>query len=63
MNAALGQLVLLIDTLATYLKMEFQGFKLYPMGSFSKIEVLEPERSVFELYNFHSERIGTALLT
>jgi hypothetical protein len=49
MNAALGQLVLMIDTLASYLKMDFQGVKLYPMGSFSKIEVLEPEKFMFEL--------------
>lgn len=36
-NAALGQVVLLLSTLAKKVNFQFSKYKLYPMGSFSKI--------------------------
>ena len=39
-NAAWGQTVLLLDTLARNVRLEFKGYKLHPKGSFSAIEKL-----------------------
>eukprot|EP00842_Homolaphlyctis_polyrhiza_P005955 jgi/Hompol1/6360/HPOL_004962-RA len=47
-NAAIGQTVLLLDTLAN--KLGFTFAKLIPMGSFSRIERTDGDKSVYELY-------------
>ncbi|KAI9354105.1 autophagy protein Apg6-domain-containing protein [Zopfochytrium polystomum] len=49
-NAALGQTMLLLDTLATKLGFTFKTYKLVPMGSFSRIEKIEGDKAVYELY-------------
>ncbi|MCG8711181.1 hypothetical protein JHU04_004582, partial [Brenneria sp. 4F2] len=36
-NAALGQIILLLATISARLKMKLEGYKLQPMGSFSTI--------------------------
>ncbi|KNE72758.1 hypothetical protein AMAG_17086 [Allomyces macrogynus ATCC 38327] len=42
MNAAFGQVCLMVDALARKAKVEFVGYRLLPMGSFSKIQKLVP---------------------
>ncbi|KAJ3262916.1 autophagy protein 6 [Chytriomyces hyalinus] len=49
-NAALGQSLLLVDVLATKLGFIFKGYKLVPMGSFSRIEKIEGDKAAYELY-------------
>ncbi|KAJ3059062.1 autophagy protein 6, partial [Podochytrium sp. JEL0797] len=49
-NAALGQALLLVDILATKLGFVFQGYKLIPMGSFSRIEKTDADKAAYELY-------------
>eukprot|EP00823_Brevimastigomonas_motovehiculus_P003061 TRINITY_DN1832_c0_g1_i1.p1 TRINITY_DN1832_c0_g1~~TRINITY_DN1832_c0_g1_i1.p1 ORF type:complete len:423 (+),score=54.95 TRINITY_DN1832_c0_g1_i1:116-1384(+) len=47
-SAALGQLVLLLQTLSRDLQVKFSRFRLVPLGSFSKIKEND---SVYELYS------------
>ncbi|KAJ8324361.1 Vacuolar protein sorting-associated protein atg6 [Batrachochytrium dendrobatidis] len=49
-NAAMGQTVFLLDTLATKLSFLFVNYRLLPMGSFSKIERIDGEKYIYELY-------------
>ncbi|ORY40001.1 APG6-domain-containing protein [Rhizoclosmatium globosum] len=49
-NAALGQALLLLDILATKLGFIFEGYKLVPMGSFSRIEKTTDDKTAYELY-------------
>jgi beclin 1 len=37
-NAAWGQTLLLLYTIANKLKFQFQNYRLVPMGSFSRVE-------------------------
>jgi beclin 1 len=49
-NAAAGQALFLLDVLAKKLNFIFKGYKLCPMGSFSKIEkTTEGEKVTLEL--------------
>ncbi|KAL7748152.1 Vacuolar protein sorting-associated protein atg6 [Sorochytrium milnesiophthora] len=57
-NAAWGQACLLLDTLSKKLSFEFKGYKLIPLGSFSKIERLQQDRGVYELYNTTDLHLG-----
>lgn len=41
LNAGLGQVMLLLQSLATKVKLEFKRFKLVPFGNFSYIEAIE----------------------
>ncbi|KAL2918710.1 Vacuolar protein sorting-associated protein atg6 [Polyrhizophydium stewartii] len=49
-NAAMGQTVLLLDTLSSKLNFTFANYRLVPMGSFSRIERIDGDKSVYELY-------------
>lgn len=48
-NAALGQMLLLVYTLAKKLNFKFRTFKLVPNGSFSRIERVDGDKAVYEL--------------
>ncbi|KAJ3196863.1 autophagy protein 6, partial [Dinochytrium kinnereticum] len=49
-NAAMGQSLLLLDTLATKLGFVFKTYRLVPMGNFSRIEKVDGDKAVYELY-------------
>ncbi|SAL96178.1 hypothetical protein [Absidia glauca] len=50
-NAAWGQTVLLLCTVANKLRLQFQSYRLVPMGSFSKVEKVDGDVVVaYELY-------------
>ncbi|KAJ3336996.1 Beclin-1 [Gonapodya sp. JEL0774] len=49
-NAALGQTLLLLYTLAKKLNFKFKTYKLIPNGSFSRIERIEGEKAVYEFF-------------
>ncbi|KAI8060350.1 autophagy protein Apg6-domain-containing protein [Gongronella butleri] len=50
-NAAWGQTLLLLYTVANKLKFQFQSYRLVPMGSFSKVEKVDGDVVVsYELY-------------
>ncbi|KAI8098620.1 autophagy protein Apg6-domain-containing protein [Halteromyces radiatus] len=50
-NAAWGQALLLLYTVANKLKFQFQSYRLVPMGSFSKVEKVDGDVVVaYELY-------------
>ncbi|KAI8814296.1 autophagy protein Apg6 [Cladochytrium replicatum] len=65
-NAGMGQALLLLDTLATKLNFTFKTYRLVPMGSFSRIERIEPDKASFELYGsgipFWNRRFDGALV-
>ncbi|KAJ3121635.1 autophagy protein 6 [Irineochytrium annulatum] len=46
----MGQALLLLDTLASKLGFVFKTYRLVPMGSFSRIERIEGDKAVYELY-------------
>ncbi|SMN22166.1 similar to Saccharomyces cerevisiae YPL120W VPS30 Subunit of phosphatidylinositol (PtdIns) 3-kinase complexes I and II [Maudiozyma saulgeensis] len=53
-NAALGQIVLLLATITTRLKIKVKGYKLKPLGSLSKISKFDNETNEwmeYETYN------------
>jgi len=50
-NAAMGQTLLLLYTVANKLKFQFKTYRLVPMGSFSRIEKIDGDSVVsYELY-------------
>lgn len=49
-NAALGQIVLLLATIVTRLGIKTEGYKLQPMGSFSKVCKFQPEDQEWVTY-------------
>ncbi|KAI8817591.1 autophagy protein Apg6-domain-containing protein [Fimicolochytrium jonesii] len=49
-NAAMGQSLLLLDTMANKLRFTFKNYKLVPMGSFSRIEKIDGDKGTLELY-------------
>ncbi|KAJ3254408.1 autophagy protein 6 [Boothiomyces macroporosus] len=49
-NAAIGQTALLLDTIAQRLNFTFSSYRIIPLGSFSKIEKLDGDLSVYELH-------------
>ncbi|KAJ1959849.1 autophagy protein, partial [Dipsacomyces acuminosporus] len=49
-NAAWGQALLLLQTVARKLNYEFLGYKLIPMGSFSRIEKTMDGSATYELF-------------
>ncbi|KAF8322225.1 APG6-domain-containing protein [Clavulina sp. PMI_390] len=49
-NAAWGQALLLLYTIARKVEFTFDTYRLVPMGSFSKIERISGDRGTYELY-------------
>ncbi|RHZ58171.1 hypothetical protein Glove_375g99 [Diversispora epigaea] len=57
-NAAWGQTLLLLATIANKLNFTFKTYRLIPLGSFSKIEKIEGEKTTYELYGSGDIAIG-----
>jgi len=57
-NAALGQVVLLLHTFAKAHGVEFSTYALHPMGSFSKISRVDDPRVLYELHGSGSAPLG-----
>jgi len=57
-NAALGQVVLLLQTIARQANFKFTKFTLLPMGSFSKMSKKDDPATVYELYGSKDLSIG-----
>lgn len=49
-NAALGQCVLAVSTVAARIGLEFKKFHLHPLGSFAKLTKVEDRRTILYLY-------------
>jgi beclin len=49
-NAAWGQTLLLLHTIARKLDYKFENYRLVPMGSFSRIERVSGDKASYELY-------------
>ncbi|KAI0085187.1 APG6-domain-containing protein [Irpex rosettiformis] len=61
-NAAWGQTLLLLYTIARKLDYTFEGYRLTPMGSFSRIERTTPtDKATYELYGSGDLHIGRLL--
>ncbi|CAR22702.1 beclin 1 [Lachancea thermotolerans CBS 6340] len=54
-NGALGQVILLLATICARLKFKLNGYVLRPMGSFSKIEKLDPKDQEWHSYDAFSD--------
>jgi len=61
-NAAWGQTLLLLYTVARKLDYTFEGYRLIPMGSFSRIERTTPtDKATYELYGSGDLHLGRLL--
>ncbi|KAI0730335.1 APG6-domain-containing protein [Fomitopsis betulina] len=60
-NAAWGQTLLLLYTVARKLDFAFENYRLVPMGSFSRIEKTTGDKAVYELYGSGDLHIGRLL--
>lgn len=60
-NAALGQLLLMINTTLTILKISLKNYRLLPLGSRSRIEVLSPRPRIINLYNTSGKPLGSSI--
>ncbi|THV05007.1 APG6-domain-containing protein, partial [Dendrothele bispora CBS 962.96] len=58
-NAAWGQTLLLLHTIARKLDYKFENYRLIPMGSFSRIEKTTGDKASYELYG--SGHVGRLL--
>ncbi|KAF9105549.1 autophagy protein 6 [Mortierella sp. GBA35] len=61
-NAAWGQTLLLLHTIANKLNFEFKTYELVPLGSFSRIDKIEGDRASYELYGSGEYAIGRVFL-
>ncbi|KAF8629407.1 hypothetical protein AX15_003461 [Amanita polypyramis BW_CC] len=70
-NAAWGQMLLLLYTIARKLDFTFEQYRLIPMGSFSRIEKITGDKATYELYGsgdlhlgrlFHNRRFDLAMV-
>ncbi|CAG8513138.1 6371_t:CDS:2 [Scutellospora calospora] len=62
-NAAWGQTLLLLATIANKLNFTFKNYRLIPLGSFSKIEHIDGEKkTTYELYGSGDIAIGRLFL-
>ncbi|KAF8639561.1 hypothetical protein AX17_001463 [Amanita inopinata Kibby_2008] len=70
-NAAWGQMLLLLYTIARKLDYSFEHYRLIPMGSFSRIEKTTGDKATYELYGsgdlhlgrlFHNRRFDLAMV-
>ncbi|AAS51380.1 ACR154Wp [Eremothecium gossypii ATCC 10895] len=53
-NAAMGQLILLLATIAAKIHYELDGYRLKPLGSYSKVERFDPHTQRWNVYNAYS---------
>ncbi|TFK68696.1 APG6-domain-containing protein [Pluteus cervinus] len=60
-NAAWGQTLLLLYTVARKLDYSFEHYRLTPMGSFSRIEKTTGDKTVYELYGSGDLHFGRLL--
>jgi len=60
-NAAWGQTLLLLYTIARKLDFTFENFRLVPLGSFSRIEKLTGDKASYELYGSGDLHFGRLL--
>ncbi|EGO00095.1 hypothetical protein SERLA73DRAFT_180521 [Serpula lacrymans var. lacrymans S7.3] len=60
-NAAWGQTLLLLYTIARKLDYTFENYRLIPMGSFSKIERTVGDKATYELYGSGDLHFGRLL--
>ncbi|KDQ07199.1 hypothetical protein BOTBODRAFT_167285 [Botryobasidium botryosum FD-172 SS1] len=60
-NAAWGQALLLLYTIARKLNYTFENYRLVPMGSFSRIERLQGDKGTYELYGSGDLHFGRLL--
>ncbi|KAF9051083.1 APG6-domain-containing protein [Hymenopellis radicata] len=60
-NAAWGQTLLLMYTIARKLDYTFENYRLVPMGSFSRIEKTSGDKSQYELYGSGDLHFGRLL--
>ncbi|KAI0759819.1 APG6-domain-containing protein [Trametes elegans] len=60
-NAAWGQTLLLLYTIARKLDFTFENYRLVPMGSFSRIEKTTGDKAVYELYGSGDLHFGRLL--
>ncbi|KAH9839303.1 APG6-domain-containing protein [Rhodofomes roseus] len=60
-NAAWGQTLLLLYTIARKLDFAFENYRLIPMGSFSRIERTTGDKAIYELYGSGDLHLGRLL--
>ncbi|KAI9510868.1 APG6-domain-containing protein [Russula earlei] len=60
-NAAWGQTLLLLYTIARKLGFTFENYRLVPMGSFSRIEKITGDKATYELYGSGDLYLGRFL--
>ncbi|KAH9979029.1 APG6-domain-containing protein, partial [Lactifluus volemus] len=60
-NAAWGQTLLLLYTIARKLDFTFENYRLVPMGSFSRIERTTGDKATYELYGSGDLHLGRLL--
>ncbi|EMD37300.1 hypothetical protein CERSUDRAFT_113949 [Gelatoporia subvermispora B] len=60
-NAAWGQTLLLLYTIARKLDFTFENYRLIPMGSFSRIERTTGDKATYELYGSGDLHLGRLL--
>ncbi|KXN90987.1 Beclin-1-like protein B [Leucoagaricus sp. SymC.cos] len=60
-NAAWGQALLLLYTIARKLDYTFTNYRLVPMGSFSRIEKTTGDKAIYELYGSGDLHLGRLL--
>ncbi|KAI1321211.1 autophagy protein 6 [Mortierella claussenii] len=61
-NAAWGQTLLMLHTIANKLNFTFKTYRLIPLGSFSRIDKVEGDRASYELYGSGEFAIGRVFL-
>ncbi|KAH9985786.1 APG6-domain-containing protein [Russula compacta] len=60
-NAAWGQTLLLLYTIARKLDFTFENYRLVPMGSFSRVERTTGDKATYELYGSGDLHLGRLL--
>jgi beclin len=60
-NAAWGQTAFLLVTLARRVNIEFEDYKVHPIGSFSTVEKLGERKEIYELYGSGDWQLGRLL--
>jgi len=57
-NAALGQVLLLLHTIARLTHYKFKKYRLHPMGSFSRMSRIDDPTTYYELYGSSDYSLG-----
>ncbi|KAF9501941.1 APG6-domain-containing protein [Pleurotus eryngii] len=60
-NAAWGQTILLLYTIARKLDYTFENYRLIPMGTFSRIDKITGDKATYELYGSGDLHLGRLL--